>query len=467
MQDIAEAWARYARGDLWGAAALSRRLLSAAPNDAAALTCHAVSTWALDGNAEACLVQLRQAVELVPAESWIRHNLGTVLAALGRLDDARSSYLKALELKPDDTQAFYGLTQISKFTTETDLVRQMLERYSSGDLEQRDEEYLCFALAKVYDALGRYQRAIHFCIEGNWLANRQYDVEGPRADLAELREMVAAGAFAGITPASATTSARPVFIVGMPRSGTTLMETILSRHPAVHAGGEMQHMAEVESALLAWARQQQGYRGGPHRMLAGVPKEFLSRNAAAVVSRVEAAAGERSFSVFTDKLPDNALRLGLISLVFPDARVIHMRRHPLDCCVSILFLHFMRGAGYAFRQSTLGERYRQVAETMELWKAALRLPILDVSYESLVASPEPEIRRVLDFAGLPWDEACLHPERAARAIATANQRQVRQPINGDSVGRWRRYEEWLQPLIKSLGGFEWIEAQQQAGPRAA
>jgi hypothetical protein len=228
----------------------------------------------------------------------------------------------------------------------------------------------------------------------------------------------------------------------------------------------MRHLPDVERALLRWSRQQ-GFGGGLHEMLGQVPQEFFTGNAKAVVSRVEGAAGVRRFSVFTDKLPENTQRLGLISRLFPDARIINMRRHALDCCISTLFTHFTRDNGYGFRQALLGERYRQVAETMTLWKSALDLPILDVSYEALVSDPEPNIRRILKFCGLSWEPACMMPERSDRVVLSANQRQVRQPINNASVGRWRRYEEWIQPLIESLGGLEWIEAEQRDGMRAA
>jgi len=456
QQVISEAWTRYVQGDARGAAELSRKILDKTPGDHAALVCNAMSSWELGVDAAACLAQLRLAVELAPNEGWIWHNLGTMQASVGQLDEARQSYLKALELKPDDTHAFYGLAQNSRFTEETELVRAMLARYASGELSQREMEYVCFALAKIYDDLGRHARAIHFCIEGNWLARRPYDAVRARSDVAELRRLVAGKRFAGLKPGAATHAARPVFVVGMPRSGTTLVETILSRHPEVYAGGEMQHIVDVENALGQWARQR-GYEGGPYGMLGEIPAEFFTRNAEAVLARIREVA-PAPFSVFTDKLPENSLRLGLISLLFPDARIIYMRRHPLDCCLSVLFLHFTRGNGYAFQQSLLGERYRQVAETMDLWKQSLSLPILDVSYEALVSDPEPTIRRIIDFAGLPWDDACLTPERSTRSVGTANQFQVRQPINRASVGRWRRYEEWIQPLITSLGGFDWIDA---------
>jgi hypothetical protein len=452
MPTVADAWSLCGRGDFRAAAELSRQLLAVSPRDGSALACRALCLWQLGGEAGPAIADLRRAAELAPEDGGIQHNLATVLASVGQLEEARENYRAAIALKPDDTQAFYALTQNSRFTEETDLVRRMLALYAGGELNQRQQEYVCFALAKVYDDLGNHQRAMHFCIEGNWVARRPYDGETPRADLAELRQMVASGAFKRLKPANPVAGPRPVFVVGMPRSGTTLVETILSRHPEVLAGGELPHIGEVETALLNWSRDEMGYKGGANGMLAQVPRDYFNRNAEAVMARVRALPRGGSASAFTDKLPENTQRLGLISLLFPNARIIHVRRHPLDCCVSNLFLHFQRGSGYAFSQTLLGERYRQVAETMELWKSTLKLPILEVSYEALVSNPEPLIRRMVAFAGLDWNEACLTPHESARSIGTANQFQVRQPINTGSVGRWRHYEAWLEPLIAALGG---------------
>jgi len=457
VPDVSDAWRRYSQGDFQGASSLTSKLLVLAPNDASVICCNAISNWQLGADVGKCVADMRRATSLAPNDAWIWHNFGTVLASIGNLDEACASYSRAIDLKPDDTQAFYGLTQNLRFTEETDLVRRMMAEYSSGRLSQRQQEYVCFALAKVYNDLGKYKRAIHFCIEGNWLAHRAYEPEQPRAELAELRRMVAADSFRGIQGATGQ-EAEPIFIVGMPRSGTTLVETILSRHPEVYAGGELQHVAHVERALLGWAQTNRKYASGPYEMLKEIPREFFTRNAEAVLRRVNGIA-KRPFSRFTDKLPENSQRLGLIGLLFPKARIIHVRRNALDCCVSILFLHFAQGNGFAFRQDLLGERYRQVSETMRLWNDGLDMPILRVNYESLVSDPEPAIRRIVEFAGLPWDDACLTPERSDRHIVTSNQWQVRQPINTGSVGRWRNYEEWLQPLIASLGGLGWVEAE--------
>jgi tetratricopeptide (TPR) repeat protein len=456
-ETVDDAWSLLARGQYRGAAEISARLLQGSPDDFAALSCNAVSNWQLGGDIAVVLRQMRRAAALAPELSSIWHNLGMILASAGDIEGARASFLKAIELRPDDTEAFYGLSQNQRFTEETDLVRRMLDLYSTGGLDRPQREFACFALAKVFNDLARPKRAMHFCLEANWLAQRPYEADKARADLVALRRMTAAGALRHI-PAADKQTAAPVFVVGMPRSGTTLVESVLARHPDVYAGGEMLHMFNVEQALLGWARQEKQFSGSGSELLRLVPQAYFEQNADVVLRKVQEAAG-RPFQLFTDKLPENTQRLGLIAKLFPKARVIYVRRHALDCCISNLFQRFTLGHGFAFRQDLLGERYRQVAETMRLWKQSLDIEIVDVRYEALVTDPEPEIRRLIAFAGLEWNDACLTPERADRKIMTASQFQVKQPINQQSVDRWRAYEEWIQPLIASLGGLEWIEAE--------
>ena len=165
------------------------------------------------------------------------------------------------------------------------------------------------------------------------------------------------------------------------------------------------------------------------------------------------------FKVVTDKLPENAIRLGLIKRLLPKARVVHVRRHPLDTGVSNFFQRFSSGQGFSTRLDWIGTRTRQVADSMEIWKRALDLPILDISYEKLVADPDTEARRLVAFAGLEWNDACLTPEKANRSVLTASQWQVRQPINAASVARWTRYEPWLPPVIDAMGGMAWVEKE--------
>jgi hypothetical protein len=189
-----------------------------------------------------------------------------------------------------------------------------------------------------------------------------------------------------------------------------------------------------------------------------LPAAVLTAEAGAMLGRASARATQ-PFKVITDKLPENAVRLGLAARLFPRARVIHVRRHPLDTGVSNFFQRFSAGQGYSNRLDWIGVRTRQIADAMGIWRTALDLPILDVSYERLVADPEAETRRMVAFAGLEWTPALLDRDVTRHAVLTASQWQVRQPINAASVARWKRYEPWLGPMIDAMGGMEWIEAE--------
>ncbi|HTM76537.1 MAG TPA: sulfotransferase [Devosia sp.] len=429
------------------ASAMAASVLAVDPDNVAALCCRAMADWDLGHDIALSIVALRRAVALAPDVAPIRHNLATLLAAEGDFTGAGESFEAALTLRPDDTQAFYGLATNHRFTEETPVVRAMLALYSAGTLNRSAREFLCFGLAKVYADLGNRGRAMHFCIEANWLADRPYDVLGERRRVAEIQALAADNAFATLR-SSGHPSAAPLFIVGMPRSGTTLVEAILSRHPQVQAGGETERMLDLESSLNVRLASR----------LATVPRDTWRAEAERNLRAMRHDAPP-AIRIVTDKTPDNAFRLGMIALLFPKARVVHVRRHPLDCGLSNLFTRFTAGQGFAFHQAALGERVRQTAAVMTAWKAALPLPILDLSYERLVAEPEAGARRLIAFSGLDWDPACLTPELAQRQVQTASQWQVRQKIHTESVGRFHGYEEWLAPMIEAMGGRDWIDAE--------
>ncbi len=435
------------------ASRIARQILSDDPDNPSAMVCVAMAEWELGHPVQECIALLERAVKLAPGTAPYWHNLATLQASSGDMAGARDSFAQALRIRPDDTMAFYALVQNQRFTTEDQTVRDMLTLYGSGTLARQALEFLCFGLAKVYADLGNHARAMHFCIEANWLADRRYDNGPQRQRMQSLTALAEAGSIPqarGNPPGPA-----PVFIVGMPRSGTTLAEASLNRHPAVFALGETPTLGALEHNLL---------QGKPDR-LTQLGRDTLRASAEQGLRTMRAGAPEGT-RVLTDKTPDNAFRVGLIAALFPNARIIHMRRHPLDCGLSNLFTRFNAGHGFAFRQTDLGERIRQTADVMTLWKRTLNLPILDLSYEMLVADPDGQSRRLIDFVGLDWDDACLTPERDSRQIHTASQWQVRQKIYSRSVGKFEGYKEWLGPLVKAMGGQDWIDSEAQDQLRA-
>ncbi|MEQ1901288.1 MAG: sulfotransferase, partial [Devosia sp.] len=362
----------------------------------------------------------------------------------------------ALRLKPNDTQAFFGLALNTKYAARDNLLGTMGAMHSGKGVGGIDYESLCFALAKVFDDLGEPSRAMEYAIEANGLISRPFDLGAEQRNLDDLRRMATADAFSRL-PIGDPSPKPPLLIVGMNRSGTTLVESILSRHPSVLAQGEVGDWPQLEGRLLNRMRAA-GRPAGRNAALTALNREWMNQRAGELRALTDGRASG-SYSIAIDKFPDNALRLGLVSRVFPNARIVHVRRHPLDVGLSNYFRRFTTGQGFAFRMDWIGAKVRLVADSMALWKKALDLPILDVSYERLVADPEGESRRLIAFAGLEWDDACLTPSKTQRSVLTASQWQVRQPIYTGSVSRWRRYEPWLAPMIEAMGGMEWIEQE--------
>jgi hypothetical protein len=362
-----------------------------------------------------------------------------------------------LRLRPRDVYAFWGLTGVKKFHEETDLVRTMMALFDEGKLDKRQRELLAFALAKIFDELGQPERAMKYAAEANRAGARNWDAVHAKRLVAELETLAQSDAFRS-SRGSGHPSRSPVFIVGTPRSGTTLVETILSRHPGVLALGESMQIPLAEAS----ARQQLGLgqeATGMPSVALSLKRDWLKAKAESMVKAWQSQGKGRQIQLVTDKLPDNALLLGLISRIFPHARIIHMRRHPLDSGLSNYMQHYASGQGFSSRLDWIGLRTRQISDSMAIWKRALDLEILDVSYEKLVGDPEVEIRRLTGFAGLEWTEAFLSPQDASRGVFTASKWQVRQPIYRGSVSRWKPYEPWLGPMIEAMGGFDWIDRE--------
>jgi hypothetical protein len=311
-------------------------------------------------------------------------------------------------------------------------------------LPEEDQIYLHFALGKVYADLGQHERSFSHLIEGNALKRKQivYDEAAALAQLKLMRRLFTAEAMRkgrGLGDPSTV----PVFIIGMPRSGTTLVEQILASHPKIYGAGELDDL-QVAVAVTS-LRGSDGSRPG-------LGAEELRQIGARYLERVRATApaAER----ITDKMPANFRYAGLIYLALPNARIIHIRRDPLDTCLSCFSLLFTRNLQpFAYDLTELGRFYRAYARMMEHWREVLPLEqMLEVQYEELVANFEPLARRIVAYCGLEWDDACLEFNKTQRPVRTASAVQVREPIYRSSIGRWRPYEGMLRPLIKALEG---------------
>ncbi len=424
----------HARGDLIEAAGCYRR---AADGSIAGRLNAAKALAAGEKYGEAATV-LRRLLALEPGNAAARWNLGFILALQGSFDDAVAQLEQACALAPSAVGAFYNLVT-AKRVTEADrpLIERAIEVLDSGKLYDVARMTAHYALGKAFDDLRDYAAAIHHFDAANQIKNNfsVYD----RDELAALVDTLIARCTPEYFAAHAALGAQdetPVLIVGMPRSGTTLVEQILSSHPLVAAGGEREFWS---GRGPDWAHC--GVDGLVPAAIAGLADDY----------RAELARIAPDATRVTDKMPHNFMWIGLIHLVFPRARIIHCRRHPVDTCLSLYFTFFERKLSFASDRGNLVFEYRQYEKLMKHWRAVLPDDrFLDVDYEALVAERETWTRRLVEFCGLDWDDACLHHERNRGTVKTASLWQARQPIYRNSVARWRRYEPWLGELRELL-----------------
>ena len=474
----------YGLGDYSGAAGAYERVTKLKPDQGDAHHGLGRSLLALGGLEEA-LVSLRTAAQLLPQNVDALCDLARILVLLGKYDEAEKYFRRSAELQPDLPLAIAGLASICERRGEIDrafaIIQPLIEagvRHGAvaqlfarvcrrlgrcaqavdyfettiehsiglGNVADLEIGKLQVGLGRLYDSLDQYDRAFACAEKGNkrlaHLRMQDWDRGEIEVLLQELQRAFSSETFPTLARSACRTT-RPIFIVGMPRSGTTLVEQILASHPMIHGAGELSAIDRMAKSLSARPRQS------PYpQCVTTLSSDDLTSLARPHLDTLEAmAAGARHV---IDKLPHNFLHLGLIALLFPDARIIHCRRDPLDTCVSIFFADFGARHPYAHDLTELGYYYRWYERLMQHWHDVLPSPMFEVQYEDLVRNLEQNVRDLLDFLGLPWDASCLEFHRNQRTVATASYDQVRRPIHANSVGRWRHYREHLSPLRTAL-----------------
>lgn len=395
------------------------------------------------GRLDAALASYETALALAPDDAEAETNLGTALVALGRIDEARHRFERAVRLAPRNPRHFRLLGQTRTFAAgDRELADLRALAQDADSLSEPRQVELHFALAKALDDAGARDEAFGHYLAGNALKRKDmaYDDRAVLEHHRRLtgtfsREAIAAAAGAG------EPSPLPVFIMGMPRSGSTLIEQILASHPDFGAAGEVNDF-ETELARLYPA-------GVPEKIPPAAELRELGRR---YVARLKARAPEALR--ITDKMLANFQHAGLIHLALPKARLIHSRRDPLDTCLSCFCTLFDKdNLPFAYDLAELGRHYSAYQRLMAHWRAALPAGILlEVDYEELVADLEGQARRIVAHCGLPWNDSCLSFHKASRAVTTASAAQVRRPLYRSSVGRWRPDPELLRPLTDALDG---------------
>jgi tetratricopeptide (TPR) repeat protein len=403
----------------------------------------------LDRGSDEALAAAERAVVLDPDEPEAQTALGICLQDYGRFEEATAAFRRALALKPDNPTALYHLANLGKAELGDDELERMQSLLARPLLQRDTRVGLNFALGTAFDARGDHERAFGFYQAANELKAARYPTDLPALER-WFDEIVATfdEAFFAARKDFGAPSERPIFVLGMPRSGTTLIEQILASHPQVHGAGELNASAQVLELLqrhpavaaagAAYPRSAALIERHASAKLGGLFDELLGKDAGEAL-RV------------TDKATQNFIHIGLIALLLPRAHIVHCMRDPIDTCLSCFMQNFMEPMPFAYSLERLGTYYRLYEKLMAHWRKLRPAPLLEVSYEALVAEPEPWTRRILEFCGLPWDEASLRFFDTDRAVRTASFWQVRQPIYKSSVERWRSYERHLGPLFAALG----------------
>jgi tetratricopeptide (TPR) repeat protein len=358
--------------------------------------------------------------------------LGKTYAELGDRERAAAAFRQAIARRPEDPAAHIELAAVQTFTTDAGEAAQMAALSGKPKIGPLDRVRLLHAAGKVADDLGRYDEAFGHYRTAKGLDRATYDRAMRSAVIDRLTAAFSPALFAA-KRGLGDPSARPLFIVGMPRAGALLVERTLVGHPDIVSAGELESITQ-----LALGHPSSGTNGAADqypesvRDLTAEQARALAGRYLAIVDRVSPKATR-----VLDRMPHNFEHLGFIALLFPNARIIHCRRDPLDTCVACYVRHFSEGHGYNRDLAHLGHYYREYERLMAHWKSALPLPILELQYEDLVTEPERMSRALVEFTGLAWDERCLRAGELAR-------------VQG-SVGRWRRYEKHLAPLREALG----------------
>jgi tetratricopeptide (TPR) repeat protein len=374
---------------------------------------------------------------------------GHSLKTARRQDDSIEAYRHAIALAPALGEAYWSLANLKTFRfSDTDLA-SMTSALKRDDLSDDDRLHFQFALGKALEDAASYRESFAHYTAGNEIRRRSglFQVQETQAHVRKSKALYTPTFFAARAGAGAA-APDPIFIVGLPRAGSTLLEQILATHSLVEGTMELPDIAGIARELAASDPRNEAGRHSnavaalTHDELASLGERYLAQTR---VQRKSAAP------FFIDKMPNNFLSLGLIHLILPNAKIIDARRHPLGCCFSCFKQHFARGQNFSYGLEDIGRYYHDYVELMAHFDAVLPGRIHRVFYERIIDDTEAEVRRLLDYCGLPFEVQCLRFYENERAVRTASSEQVRQPIYRDGVDHWQHYEPWLGPLKAALG----------------
>jgi tetratricopeptide (TPR) repeat protein len=407
---------------------------------------------------EDSIAQNEKALHLDPCKVAAHNNLGAAFQFLGRIEDAGRAYEKALHFAPREAAIHLNLAYLRRFAADDPRLAG-LEKLAEdiATLDAKNQISLHFALGKAFNDLGQYERSFRHLREGNALKRAQltYDEREMLMLFKSIRTTFTPQLMQQKSGGGCHSNV-PVFVVGMPRSGTTLVEQILASHSKVYGAGEIE---TLDQAIVKFRSRNHIAAEFPDFVPALSPEALRDLGSDYIgLTKSAVPTAER----IVNKLPRNFKYIGFIHLALPNARIIHVCRDPLDTCFSCFSLLFTGDQSFTYELGELGRYYRSYATLMEHWRSVLPPGVMiDIRYEDLIADLERQARAIVDHCGVEWEDACLAFYKTQRQVKTSSSVQVREPVYGTSVGRWRQCENFLQPLIEAL------KAPDDAGHRSA
>ena len=398
------------------------------------------------GQIEQALERYRKIISDHPGLVQAKYLLANLLKARGDFEQAAACYRQIMAQQPDYTQAHFTYSGVHEYHDRDDPhIGFMLDLYRKDDLPKEKKIQLAFALAKAFEDLADYPRAFEFLATGNRLRYEtfNYTIDSDAELIQNIIDTFSADALARLR-VDGEASNRPIFILGMPRSGTSLVEKILASHSAVYGAGELEYIYALGARLFL--KEFLHYQFAP---LASYPQSAFRQLGQAYLQKINLLNDQAGR--ITDKLPFNMMMIGLIRLALPNAKIIHCVRDARDTCLSIYRQNFATGNyRFAYDLRTVGQFHNLYKKLMKHWHNVFPDAIYDIEYESLTRNPEQAIRRLLEACDLDWEQGCLDFYRSPGLVRTASFYQVRQPMYTRSVGLWEKYRDFLQPLLEVL-----------------
>jgi tetratricopeptide (TPR) repeat protein len=401
------------------------------------------------GNFDEAMDTYKSLLDAMPTNPGINLTYGHALKTVGRQDEAIAAYRRAYEVRRDCGDAFWSLANLKTYRFSDAELTQMREQEASSTIALADQYHLCFALGKALEDRGNYEDSFSYYERGNRLKREElkYDPQRLTDEMQRQRDHVTADLLRKFEGAGCPAN-DPIFIVGLPRAGSTLLEQILASHSQVEGTMELPNILALSHRLdhRRMRNEEPEYPGNLGELtreeLTGFGEDFI---------RDTRVYRKKGTPFFIDKMPNNFRHIGLIHLILPGAKIIDARRSAMGCCFSGFKQLFAEGQEFTYGLKEVGTYYRDYVRLMAHWDAVLPGKVLRVGYEDVVADLETQVRRLLDFCGLPFEEACINFHETERAVRTASSEQVRQPIFKSGLDQWENFSPYLDPLRATLG----------------